>query len=153
MSKRNRVVVTPVGIVPAHVSEDVVRSTPWEQRGPGLGFVSAGERKQVKNRLHIDIAPHVSDDRDTEVARLLERGSALVDVGQGTGATWSVLTDPEGNEFCVLSARDMESRRRGAMLVTPVRPLLPRGREDRGRHHPIAPRGGVVVQGSVRGSA
>ncbi|MFI5733475.1 VOC family protein [Kribbella sp. NPDC051587] len=27
------------------------------------------------------------------------------DVGQGADATWVVLVDPEGNEFCVLAGR------------------------------------------------
>jgi len=30
-----------------------------------------------------------------------------VDVGQRTDASWTVLSDPEGNEFCVLSSRDI----------------------------------------------
>jgi catechol 2,3-dioxygenase-like lactoylglutathione lyase family enzyme len=94
-------------IIPAHVTEELARATPWEQTGPGLVFVPVGERKQAKNRLHIDLAPHLTDDRDSEIARLLERGATLVDVGQGADVTWSVLADPEGNEFCVLSAREM----------------------------------------------
>ena len=61
----------------------------------------------MKNRLHIDLAPHTSDDRDAEIARLIERGATLVDVGQDDDVTWTVLGDPEGNEFCVLSARDV----------------------------------------------
>ncbi len=60
----------------------------------------------VKNRLHIDLAPHTSDDRDAEIARLIERGASRVDVGQTSDVTWTVLADPEGNEFCVLSSRD-----------------------------------------------
>lgn len=95
-----------VVIVPAYVTEELTRSTPWEQLGPGIVFVPVGEHKQVKNRLHIDLAPHTSDDRDAEIARLVERGARLIDVGQDADATWSVLTDPEGNEFCVLSSRD-----------------------------------------------
>jgi len=83
-----------------------VRSTPWEEVGPGLVFVPVDEHKKVKNRLHIDIAPHLSDDRAAEIARLLERGATLVNVGQEPDVTWSVLADPEGNEFCVLSSRD-----------------------------------------------
>ena len=38
--------------------------------------------------------------------RLLARGATRVDVGQSASATWDVLADPEGNEFCVLSARE-----------------------------------------------
>lgn len=32
-------------------------STPVEERGPGLVFVPVPEGKQVKNRLHMDLAP------------------------------------------------------------------------------------------------
>lgn len=96
-----------VVLIPAHVTEELARSTPWEQVGPGLVFVPVPHGKTVKNRLHIDLAPHTSDDRDAEVARLLERGATRVDVGQSTDVSWTVLADPEGNEFCVLSARDV----------------------------------------------
>ena len=95
-----------VVIIPSYVDEELTRSTPWEQLGPGLVFVPVGEHKAVKNRLHIDLAPHTSDDRDAEIARLLERGATLVDVGQPSDVTWTVLADPEGNEFCVLSSRE-----------------------------------------------
>jgi hypothetical protein len=97
-----------VVIVPAHVTEELARTTPWDQVGPGIvfGTVPESERKQVKNRLHIDLAPHTSDDRDAEIARLIERGATFVDVGQGEDVTWTVLADPEGNEFCVLSSRE-----------------------------------------------
>jgi hypothetical protein len=38
------------------------------------------------------------------VTRLRGAGAAPADVGQGE-VTWTVLADPEGNEFCVLSPR------------------------------------------------
>ena len=93
-------------IVPGHVTEELVRATPWAERGPGLVFVTVPEHKHVKNRLHIDLAPHTSDDRDAEIARLKAMGATEVDVGQGADVTWTVLADPQGNEFCVLSSRD-----------------------------------------------
>jgi len=70
---------------------------------PGLVFVPVPEAKTVKNRLHLDLAP---DDRDAEVERLEQLGATRVDVGQSAETTWIVLADPEGNEFCVLSARE-----------------------------------------------
>ncbi|HJQ41822.1 MAG TPA: VOC family protein [Jatrophihabitantaceae bacterium] len=79
---------------------------PVEERGPGLVFVPVPEGKTVKNRLHIDLAPRATDDQAAEVARLEALGARRVDVGQGSDVTWVVLADPEGNEFCVLSARD-----------------------------------------------
>ncbi|MFE3516521.1 VOC family protein [Streptomyces sp. NPDC059166] len=70
-----------------------------ETARPGICFLPVPEGKSVKNRLHIDLAP---DDQAAEVARVLALGARRVDVGQGTGITWVVLADPEGNEFCVL---------------------------------------------------
>lgn len=69
--------------------------------GPTLYFGNVPESKTVKNRLHLDFVP---DDQDAEVARLIAMGARRVDIGQGE-ASWVVLADPEGNEFCVLSAR------------------------------------------------
>ena len=69
---------------------------------PILTFLPVPEQKAGKNRLHIDLAP---DDRDAEVERLLGLGATRADVGQGDDVSWVVLADPEGNEFCVLSAR------------------------------------------------
>ncbi len=70
---------------------------------PALVFVPVPEPKTVKNRLHIDLNP---DDRDAEVERLIGLGARRADVGQGEDKTWVVLADPEGNEFCVLRARE-----------------------------------------------
>ena len=72
--------------------------------GPFLEFLRNPDAKQVKNRLHPDLAPEKSDDRDAELARLLGAGATRVDVGQGE-VPWTVLADPEGNEFCLLSSR------------------------------------------------
>ncbi|WP_426997165.1 VOC family protein [Pseudarthrobacter sp. N5] len=66
---------------------------------PDLLFLKVPERKQLKNRLHLDLRP---DDRDAEVARLETLGATRADVGQGPDATWVVMKDPDGNEFCVL---------------------------------------------------
>lgn len=66
---------------------------------PGLCFVHVAESKAVKNRLHIDLE---SDDVDSEVERLVNMGARHVDIGQGKRVSWTVLADPEGNEFCVL---------------------------------------------------
>jgi predicted enzyme related to lactoylglutathione lyase len=63
-------------------------------------FWRVTERKTVKNRWHLDLAP---DDQDAEVARLEGLGARRVDIGQG-GVDWVVMADPEGNEFCVLTS-------------------------------------------------
>jgi predicted enzyme related to lactoylglutathione lyase len=73
-----------------------------EDAEPELVFVPVPEEKTVKNRLHIDLAP---DDQAAEVERLISFGARRADVGQPADASFVVLRDPEGNEFCVLSAR------------------------------------------------
>jgi hypothetical protein len=94
-----------VDLVPGHVTEELLASTPWDRVGPGLVFVPVPEGKTVKNRLHIDLAPHTDDDRNAEIERLLAMGATRGDVGQSPDVTWDVFLDPEGNEFCVLSSR------------------------------------------------
>jgi predicted enzyme related to lactoylglutathione lyase len=71
-------------------------------RAQRLLFIEVPDRKKSKNRLHLDLEP-AEGDRDTELARLLGLGAAVVDDRRkpdGTG--WVVLADPEGNEFCIL---------------------------------------------------
>ena len=66
---------------------------------PDLLFLRVPEEKAGKNRLHWDLRPC---DQAAEVARLEDLGARRVDVGQGTDASWVVMADPDGNEFCVL---------------------------------------------------
>jgi hypothetical protein len=71
---------------------------------PDLCFVRVDEPKTTKNRVHLDVAPYDGEDQADEVRRLTGLGATEVDIGQGD-VSWSVLADPEGNEFCVLSPR------------------------------------------------
>ncbi|GAA1186187.1 VOC family protein [Nesterenkonia xinjiangensis] len=86
-------------------AKDFVEILDFHRVPPGMLFVPVGHEKNTKNRLHWDFAPHISDDRDAEIERLLDLGARIVDVGAPDDATWTVLADPEGNEFCVLSSR------------------------------------------------
>lgn len=71
-------------------------------RLPGIIFEQADAAKpSSKNRLHLDFRP---DDQQAEVRRLIGLGARRIDIGQGDDVSWIVLADPEGNEFCVLSA-------------------------------------------------
>ena len=90
-----------LGWVVVNDDSDEFEIRPTAERFPGLLFVSVADPKTTKNRLHLDFRP---DDRDAEVERLLALGARRADVGQGE-QTWTVLLDPEGNEFCVLGSR------------------------------------------------
>jgi hypothetical protein len=84
-------------------SDDEVVVVVPDGRNPGLVFGKVPEAKSVKNRIHLDFVP---DDQEAEVKRLERLGARRVDVGQTGDETWVVLADPEGNEFCILSARE-----------------------------------------------
>ena len=90
-----------LGWVVVNDDPDEFEIRPEVDRVPGLLFVQVPEPKTIKNRLHLDFRP---DDRDAEVERLLALGATRVDIGQGE-QSWTVLADPEGNEFCILGAR------------------------------------------------
>jgi hypothetical protein len=63
--------------------------------GPNMWFVHVPEPKTAKNRLHFDLrAPGPIED---EVARLVALGAVI----QRQGDDLTVMSDPEGNEFCV----------------------------------------------------
>ena len=69
------------------------------KRTHGLYFQAVPEPKVVKNRVHLDLRPITSMEED--VARLRELGATeLRFVDEGSG--WTVMADPEGDEFCVL---------------------------------------------------
>ena len=91
-----------LGWVVVNDAADEFEIRPEKDRVPGLLFVPVPEAKTTKNRLHLDFRP---DDRDAEVTRLLALGARHADVGQAGDESWVVLTDPEGNEFCVLGSR------------------------------------------------
>ena len=66
---------------------------------PALYFEKVPEAKTAKNRVHLDVV-----DRDPEVVdRLMTLGASLVaEHEMANGAhRWTVMADPEGNEFCV----------------------------------------------------
>jgi Glyoxalase-like domain len=67
---------------------------------PMILFIAVPEGKTVKNRLHIDVSP-IDREPAEEVERLIALGARHVVIGQGD-VPWTVLADPEGNEFCVL---------------------------------------------------
>ncbi|MGW2177227.1 VOC family protein [Streptomyces sp. NPDC001732] len=72
--------------------------------GAGLGrrllFQRVPEAKTTKNRLHLDV--HAAPGRrEAEVERLVALGATALREVAEQGGTWTLLTDPEGNEFCV----------------------------------------------------
>lgn len=82
---------------------DGVEVRPPDGNGASLFFVLSTEAKVGKNRLHLDL---YADDQAEAVRRLVDRGAKEVDLGHSRHAGWVVLTDPDGNEFCLLEPRN-----------------------------------------------
>ena len=66
----------------------------------GLVFVAVPEPKVGKNRIHLDLVSESPAHHAEMVDRLVAQGASPIDIGQGE-VGWTVLADPEGNEFCV----------------------------------------------------
>ncbi|MCL8014994.1 VOC family protein [Streptomyces sp. AS02] len=74
----------------------------------GIDVVPVPEPKTAtKNRVHLDLATTSAAHQAELIARLKDGGARPVDVGQGGDVPWTVLADPEGNEFCVLEPREI----------------------------------------------
>ena len=69
-----------------------------------IDVLAVPEPKTVKNRVHLDLATTSADHQADLVARLQDLGAMPADVGQAN-VSWTVLADPEGNEFDVLTPR------------------------------------------------
>jgi predicted enzyme related to lactoylglutathione lyase len=80
-----------------------VSIAPINRRWPSIDIISVTDSKLHKNRLHLDLrADGITTSEELE--RLLDLGATPVDIGQTPEVNWVVLADPEGNEFCLLSA-------------------------------------------------
>jgi len=64
----------------------------------GMVFQEVPEPKTVKNRIHWDV--------DTEDVQLLVDRGATVLRPRDESISWTVLADPEGNEFCAFTPGD-----------------------------------------------
>ena len=64
-----------------------------------LCLQKVGEPRVGKNRVHLDLLAH--GDPHDEVDRLIGLGARAIEEHEIPGYAWTVLADPDGNEFCV----------------------------------------------------
>jgi len=76
--------------------------------GPRLFFQKVPERKESKNRVHLDVnvVSDAAGDRRPDAVRaraaeLEALGAVRVYEKAALGSFWVTMQDPEGNEFCV----------------------------------------------------
>jgi hypothetical protein len=68
--------------------DPTVAVDPVDGDGPVFWFCEVPEPKRVKNRVHIDVS--------ADVDALVARGATVLE----RLPRWTVMADPEGNEFC-----------------------------------------------------
>ena len=86
---------------------------PADDAPVGICFMPTPDDKIVKNRVHLDLNPGPDASAvecEAEIERLIALGARRVDVGQRGDETWTVLADPEGNEFCVVRPKKTLTR-------------------------------------------
>src|ERR1700689_1872584 len=81
-----------------------------------IDVVADPQPKTVKNRVRIELATPSAAHQGDLVARLQELGATPADVGQGD-VPWTVLADPEGNEFCSSPRANSISRGHRRVIV------------------------------------
>ncbi len=98
----------------------------WEAEENGDGLLTGptpqhtiwvnrvAEAKTVKNRVHLDIYA-------TDLAGLEAAGATVVEPQHGT-RNWTVLADPEGNEFCAFLLPELPPERLHGLVVDSADP-------------------------------
>jgi hypothetical protein len=66
--------------------------------GPTLCFQIFPGPRHARNRVHVDVSV---EDRPAEVARLMALGASVAREADG----YTVIRDPEGNNFCLVDRR------------------------------------------------
>ncbi len=97
--------------VPEEDRDKLVAIVPKGPVGNRILFQKVPEGKSAKNRVHIDVpsgaernAPKLErlEAIEAKVVRLVELGGTVGESHSEFGSVWTVMQDPEGNEFCVV---------------------------------------------------
>jgi hypothetical protein len=85
-------------------SNDLIANlAPPDAAAAHILLIKVPEPKSAKNRAHVDLE---ADDRQAEIDRLVSLGATQGETHSMGELIWTVMQDPEGNEFCVAQARD-----------------------------------------------
>jgi predicted enzyme related to lactoylglutathione lyase len=74
-----------------------IGGTDGDRREPAWYFNKVPDPRRAKNRVHVDL---VDPDPDA-VDEMVRLGATVVGQHRIPGHGWTVMHDPEGNEFCV----------------------------------------------------
>ncbi len=93
-----------LGIDVVHRDDTYVYLSKLSDGGPHLAFQLVDEPRSAKNRLHLDV--RVAD-RSAFETRIESLGGRKIGEQNVPGyPQWSIMADPEGNEFCIYAATE-----------------------------------------------
>ncbi len=95
--------------IPKERWNDVRALVDPDGQGPRLLFLTVPEGKTAKNRMHLDVnvgqtvaEPELRAEAvATHVQALIGAGATVIAEREEFGHSFTVMADPEGNEFCV----------------------------------------------------
>jgi catechol 2,3-dioxygenase-like lactoylglutathione lyase family enzyme len=71
---------------------------PTREGAPALAFQQVDNPTEGRNRVHLDFS---AQDPSAVIERTIELGGSRLEDHEIQGFHWTVLADPDGNEFCV----------------------------------------------------
>ncbi|MGI9666918.1 MAG: VOC family protein [Acidimicrobiia bacterium] len=87
-----------VGVEIAERYPNFIFCSPIPGNKARLAFQRVPEDKVVKNRLHLDL---MHEDPEAFIAKVQRLGGSRLEDHESSAFHWTILADPEGNEFCV----------------------------------------------------
>jgi len=100
-----------LGLEVIHEAPSYAYLGPLRENGPHLAFQEVAEPHKEKNRLHLDVRV---PNRVEFIQRVVALGGGIVgDHQEGDFPTWTVMTDPEGNQFCIYEAPQQSGGEQG----------------------------------------
>src|SRR5688500_11159919 len=84
------------------VVEDDAVLLPGAERQVGLRFVRLPTQQAGPNRVHLHVTSETAEGQEATVEKALSLGASHLDVGQLPEEGHVVLSDPGGNELCVV---------------------------------------------------
>jgi predicted enzyme related to lactoylglutathione lyase len=92
-----------LGLEVVHRDDTYAYLSKLSEGGPHLAFQLVPEAKAAKNRLHLDIKV---PDRAAFAERVVGLGGSVIGEHQeGDYPAWTVMADPQGNEFCIYTPK------------------------------------------------
>jgi predicted enzyme related to lactoylglutathione lyase len=93
------------GVLGRELTDDgdgVLTLAPSDETGFAIDFAPTMAPKVGPNQMHFDLTSSSLEHQQETVARVLELGGRHLDIGQGPDVDHVVMSDPEGNEFCII---------------------------------------------------